>query len=270
MTAFDTRTWQPPPQPGKALSIGLTVLVHGLLVFFLFVGVQWKQKQAAVEVEIWSERPRDAKPAKAPELGPEPEQAKPQPEPKPVPNKPEPKPAPKTPEPKVAVKPDIAIKQEKDKKQPEIKKPEPVKELPKDQPKDPWKEALEKEAKQLSAQREAQAKVDRARVLAAAVEAEQKAAGQARGLANYAGKIRTKVKGNIILPLVIEGNPEAVFEVKQLPTGEILSVRLMRSSGSPSLDTAIERAILKSSPLPKPDDPALFQRVLEIRYRPFD
>ena len=33
---------------------------------------------------------------------------------------------------------------------------------------------------------------------------------------------------------------------------------------------AIERAILKSSPLPKPDDPSLFRRDLEIKYRPFE
>ena len=37
-----------------------------------------------------------------------------------------------------------------------------------------------------------------------------------------------------------------------------------------ALDTAIERAILKSSPLPKPDDPSLFQRELTIKYKPFE
>ena len=99
---------------------------------------------------------------------------------------------------------------------------------------------------------------------------EQKAAGRASGLASYVGKIRTKVKGNITLPIGIQGNPEAVFEINQLPTGEILSVKLMHSSGNAQLDASIERAILKSSPLPKPDDPSLFQRVLEIRYKPFD
>ena len=56
----------------------------------------------------------------------------------------------------------------------------------------------------------------------------------------------------------------------ELPTGEVLEVKLRRSSGNPSLDAAIERAILKSSPLPKPDDPALFQRTLEIKYKPFE
>ena len=32
----------------------------------------------------------------------------------------------------------------------------------------------------------------------------------------------------------------------------------------------IERAIKKSSPLPDPPDPALFQRTLKIKYRPFE
>jgi colicin import membrane protein len=78
------------------------------------------------------------------------------------------------------------------------------------------------------------------------------------------------VRGNIVLPPGIQGNPEAIFEVSQLPSGEVLDVRQKRSSGNPALDSAIERAIRKSSPLPKPDDPALFQRTLEIRYRPFE
>ena len=104
----------------------------------------------------------------------------------------------------------------------------------------------------------------------AAAEAEQRAAAGKKGLQDYAAKIRAKVKGNISLPPSIQGNPEAIFEVNQLPTGEVLEVKLKRSSGNASLDAAIERAILKSSPLPKPDDPALFQRTLEIKYKPFE
>jgi colicin import membrane protein len=104
----------------------------------------------------------------------------------------------------------------------------------------------------------------------AAAESEQRASSNKRGLADYAAKIRGKVRGNIVLPPSIQGNPEAIFAVDQLPSGEILAVKLKRSSGNPGLDTAIERAILKSSPLPKPDDPALFQRELTIKYKPFE
>ena len=104
----------------------------------------------------------------------------------------------------------------------------------------------------------------------AAAEAEQRASANRRGLESYAAKIRGKIRGNIVLPPSIQGNPEAVFEVNQLPSGEVLDVRLKRSSGNAALDTAIERAIRKSSPLPKPDDPSLFRRDFEIKYKPFE
>ncbi len=68
----------------------------------------------------------------------------------------------------------------------------------------------------------------------------------------------------------MKGNPEAVFNVTQLPSGDIVTVRLKQSSGNPALDAAIERAILKSSPLPKPGQADLFERSLELRFRPLD
>lgn len=101
----------------------------------------------------------------------------------------------------------------------------------------------------------------------------QSAGGNAgnRGEDEYKDKIRGKIRGNITLPSGINGNPEAIFEVTQLPTGEILPpVKILKSSGHKGLDEAVERAILKSSPLPKPSDPALFQRTLKIPYRPYE
>jgi colicin import membrane protein len=45
---------------------------------------------------------------------------------------------------------------------------------------------------------------------------------------------------------------------------------MRRSSGNRAYDEAIERAILKSSPLPRPDQPSLFRRELELKFRPLD
>ena len=56
----------------------------------------------------------------------------------------------------------------------------------------------------------------------------------------------------------------------QLPTGEVLNARLRKSSGHKPYDDAVERAILKASPLPKPERPDLFQRSLELKFRPLD
>ncbi len=49
-------------------------------------------------------------------------------------------------------------------------------------------------------------------------------------------------------------NPRAVFRIDQLPTGDIISVRKIKSSGVPAYDDAVEKAIHKSSPLPKKKD----------------
>ena len=264
-----------PAEPGKRYALALTVLVHLLLAGFLFLGVQWKRSKPEVyEVELWSPTPKPAQyvPAPPPEVAPEP----PKPEPKPLP-KTEPKVEPPPPK-----KPDIAIKEEKKKPEPkkeppkpEPPKPEPKKPEPKPEPKKPepprfdFSKELASETTQLKSVAKSSSNTQQM-ANAAAAEAEQRASANQRGKADYANRIRGKIRGNIVLPPAIQGNPEAVFMVDQLPTGEVLDVKLKRSSGNASLDAAIERAIRKSSPLPKPDNPALFERTLEIKYKPFE
>jgi colicin import membrane protein len=84
----------------------------------------------------------------------------------------------------------------------------------------------------------------------------------------YIEKIRARIWSNINPPSELKGNPEAIFDVVQIPTGEVLSARLRKSSGNKDYDDAVERAILKSSPLPKPDRPDQFQRELTLKFRP--
>jgi len=265
----------PPPETEQSntSALALSAIVHILLIAALFFGVQWKsQSPSSVEVEVWR-----AAPAPAPVAKPEPT---PEPPPKPEP-KPEPKPIPKT-EPAPTIKPDIAIKDEKKPKKEEPKKPEPKKEEPKKpEPKKPepdrrpsFDDELKREQKQIEQQKAVQDQRDRAAAEAnqlAQLKAEQATSARSRGLADYASKIRGKIKGNTsITGLAIQGNPQAIFEVTQLPSGEVLSVKLRKSSGNKLLDDAIERGILKSSPLPLPDQSDLFQRVLELKYKPFD
>ena len=109
-------------------------------------------------------------------------------------------------------------------------------------------------------QREQKEKID-------AQQAASKAAAS-KAFADYVNRIQAKIRGNVILPPEVIGNPEAVFEVVQLPTGEIISEELRKSSGSRVYDEAVSRAILKSSPLPKPDSADQFQRSLLLKFRP--
>lgn len=271
-----------PEEPGKKYALAFTFMVHAGLIAALFLGVQWKRSAPeAMEVELWSSRPTPATQAPPPP---------PPPEVKPEPPKPQPKVEPK-PEPLPPKKPDIAIKEEKKPPKPEPKKsepkpepkPEPKKPEPKPEPRKPetkpetkpepkpkpavpdFSKELSRETSDLKPRANAQQMAN-----AAAAESEQRASSNKRGLADYAAKIRGKVRGNIVLPPNIQGNPEAIFAVDQLPSGEVLAIKLKHSSGNPGLDAAIERAILKSSPLPKPDDPAHFQRELTIKYKPFE
>ena len=261
----------------------LAAAVHILLVGALFFSVQWRsQAPTAVAVEVWRSGPA---PLPAPIIKPEP---LPEPPPPPPPPKVEPKPEPKPLPPKVEtppVKPDIAVKEEKKKKE-EPKKPEPKpvevkKEEPKkEEPKKPepdrredLAEALARDLKQVQQQKavhDQRARADAELRQLGQAQAELAASALQRGLASYMDRIRGKIKGNIVLPPGIKGNPEGIFDVTQLPTGEIINVKISKSSGNRALDEAIERAIRKSDPLPLPDQPGLFKRELKLKYRPFD
>jgi colicin import membrane protein len=241
----------PPVEPGKRLSLVLTVAVHVLLASFLIYGIRWQtQAPEAVEVELVRALPAAvAHPMPAPEIKPAPN-----PEPK-VEPKVEAKPLPQ-------IKPDIAIKE----------KPKPVKEAP--TPKlDAFQEQLRREQEQLTqikATNAASEELAKVKTAQAEQQAAQAASARNKAIADYVSKIRGRIRGNIVLPSEIKGNPEAVFDVTQLPSGEVLAVKLRQSSGNALLDTAIERAILKSSPLPKPDQGDVFQRSLTLHVHPLD
>jgi len=127
-----------------------------------------------------------------------------------------------------------------------------------------FKDELERETRERMARELAKASPQASREGVAAVP------GDPNATAGYVDKIRAKIRGNVILPPAYSGNPEAEFIVQQLPTGEILSVKLTRSSGSKALDDAWERAILKSSPLPLPEKREIFQATLRLKFSPSD
>jgi len=103
-------------------------------------------------------------------------------------------------------------------------------------------------------------------------QAEEATGGQTQALIDqYRARISAKIRQRVVLPPDLHGNPEAVFEVTLLPGGEIVEVRLRKSSGMSTLDASVQRAILAAQPLPVPDDPELFDqnfRKLLLNFRP--
>ena len=266
------------------ISRALAVAIHFAFLLLLMFGISWQKRHSepAAVVELWNSLspPKEEVPAPQPQPKPvlklepkfEPPPA-PRPEVKPPP-KPEAKPAPK-PEVKPTPKPDIALKEklEKERKLKELqaKKEDEAKKQKAHEleakKKEDEKKKLEKEkaAQEAEAKRLAQEKQAIADQLA-----KQQAAAQRSLNEKYIGLIQNHVKRQIIEPPNLQGNPQVEFDVVLIPGGEVLTVKLRRSSGVPAYDAAVERAILKSSPLPLPPDPALFQqfRDLHLKIRP--
>lgn len=89
-----------------------------------------------------------------------------------------------------------------------------------------------------------------------------------RSDSGYIASITSKVKSTTSYSgsTDVAGNPKAEFKVEQLPTGEIISARLVKSSGIPGFDDAVEKGIIKASPLPKKKDGTV-ERTLVIAFK---
>ena len=238
-------------EPGYGRSFALAFAIHAVLIAVMFFGVRMQSYQPeTVSVELWEPPP-------------------PLPSPVVEPPKPEPKiePEPPKPEPKIE-KPEIVEKPApKPKAEPKPKpKPPPVAK-PKPAPRDL---ELEKRAQAELAREQSEFRERQAKAQARDQAAREQAAARDRAMAAWVSKIRNKIRSNINLPPDLVGDPEAIFDVALLPTGEVLTARMRKSSGHPGYDDAVYRAILKSSPLPKPEPASLFERQLELRFRPRD
>ncbi|OYY82075.1 MAG: protein TolA [Hydrogenophilales bacterium 17-61-9] len=273
-------------RPGSSLAAGAMALgVHVLFLLLLVFGVSWQTRHPApVMVDIWDALPPSPPPRPQPKIvSPEPVKA-------PVP-KIEPAPMVKEAPPKA---PDIAL----EKKKADAERMQKLKALHEAEQKARAdaarveaeavrkaheKQLAEQKKRELLRQMEEEDLVRRMADETAANEARQARLAEARAAAGkrqaevarvvgqHRDLIRAKVHSNTRLPDNLPGNPEVRFLVKLLPTGEVVSVRLTRSSGNAAYDAAVERAIEKSSPLPLPaerDARAEFVPELSFVHRP--
>jgi len=256
-------------------SLMLAFGMHALLFLFLWGGIRWQSSEpVGVEAEVWDMTVQQA----APPPPPEPE---PQPEPEPVKQTPPPPPPPEVVQPKPQ-EPDIALQRKKEKEKQEKLAEEKRKEEEK-------KRKLEEEQeRKLAEQQKKKEKeeADKAKKLAEKKEADKlakaraaemqritgAAAGATTGTAakstaprmdgGYVAALKAKIQSNVSYTGGKQ-DVEGIFRITQLPTGEVISVRKIKSSGVPSYDAAVENAINKSSPLPKKKDGTV-ERELDI------
>lgn len=137
------------------------------------------------------------------------------------------------------------------------------------------KAAKEKAAKEAEAKRQALRAAMRGDALEAAgipngnADRNQRGGG---GNDNYGAMLRDRIKPRVIYNAPDRSdsaNPTASFRVRVGSNGQVQSVDLLRSSGNPRFDDAVQKGILASSPLPKPPS-GKYPSYIDIDYRMYD
>jgi len=285
------------PRPPDRLTRGamLAILAHLGLVVALSLGVNWKTSEPeGVEAELWAAVPQVAAPRAM----------EPEPKPKPAPPPEPPKPTPKTetpPPPPPDRDAEIAREKRDQKEKLERQRLEEERQRAEQEKRERERERAQREAEE--AKREAQDKKEEAERKKVELEKQKKAeaerlakieaqraenlkriqgeanatgapgstgtAAQSAGpSAGYAGRIKARIKPNIVFTDDLPGNPIAAVEVKVAPDGTIIGRRLVTSSGVASWDEAVLRAIDRTAVLPRnPDGPTPPSMLIEFRPR---
>lgn len=288
-----------PPADSRWLgSLLMALVAHALLVAALTWGIGWQKQTttAVAQAELWARMPQSAAPRLVDE-GPdsteregEETKAAPPPQPAPQPVKPTEK-APPVEEPAKA-QADIALQQQREREQAKRQLQE-KKEQQARQQAELERKAAEKAAKEIAENaRQAQATKDRADAVKKSVAAAANASGDASGTgttrqssapvvgksdgtastglsAGYQDRLRAAVRPNIVYTEIISGNPTAEVEVRTLPDGTVISSRITKSSGVPSWDEAVLKAMERTAKLPR-DENGRTPSPIPFLFRPKD
>lgn len=101
-----------------------------------------------------------------------------------------------------------------------------------------------------------------------AEEARRLEAMESGEMARYLYAIQQKIRRNWVQPASAHPGIECVALVRQLPGGEVVGVQFASCNGDAAVQRSIEAAIYKASPLPQPENAALFDRNLRITVKP--
>jgi colicin import membrane protein len=260
----------PPKLPGMRSGLALAIAAHVLLIVAIAWSVHWKASEPeGVEAELWAAVPQTAAPrVEAP-------QPPPQPQPRPTPPPPVVQLAPPTPvqqDAQIAIERERAAREkarqeelqraEAARRAEELKKREDAKKLEAERQRladEAEKKKLAEQAKKDEARQASIREANLKRMMKEAGGSDDplasgNAARTAGPSAGYAGRIKARIKPNILLAAPIEGNPAATVEVKVAPDGTIVGKKLVTASNSKLWDETVLRAIDKTEVLPKDID----------------
>ena len=236
-----------------------TLLVH--VAVLLLLGANWSTdtykthevRQVKSLKATMVALPSKAKSAPKPQEKPKPKPVEP---PKPAaPPVEKPKPTPKKPEPQLTTKPNQET---------------PVKPEPK-----PDKEALAKAREQAAQIRRQQQAQDALMAAAQEEEAFEQAESDAEVAESYIAMLKQVIENNWSRPLSARNGMQAELLIQLVPTGEIVSVNIVQSSGDAAFDRSAENAVKRVGRFDELQDMPgeVFERYfrkLRFRFRPED
>ncbi len=265
--ASAARLLRPPRERGTGKAFALAAVMHLLLIWLLYHGINWQNNTpAGAEAEIWTEIPDT--PAPPPPPTP---QVKAQPAP-----------------PARDEEAEIALLQEKKRKQQEAEArrqqqlaaqaaaaaqqkamQEKQKQIEQQRQADLQKQQQQQKAQQEKTRQQAEAKAEADAKAKAAAEVKAKldterkqrlaalqgqlgsgkGAGGTATSPGYAEKVQRRVRPNIVWAGETAGL-ETVVSVRCSPSGTLLSASITRSSGNEQWDQAALRAVQRSDPMP--------------------
>ena len=88
------------------------------------------------------------------------------------------------------------------------------------------------------------------------------------GCLEYIAQIIAKIERNWLRPPGISTGLRSVVRVSQIPGGEVVQAEIQTNSGDSAFDRSVEDAVLRSSPLPVPKDPSMFDRNFVLSFEP--
>jgi colicin import membrane protein len=84
----------------------------------------------------------------------------------------------------------------------------------------------------------------------------------------WAAALAAHVQRNYLKPPGAPDDFSCQVRMQLLPDGTVTNARIVKSCGSAPLDRAVEDAVFRSSPMPRPADPSVFERDLLINFTP--
>jgi len=124
------------------------------------------------------------------------------------------------------------------------------------------------ERKRVAAEQARQADIRNQMASELAAEEERRVAVESGLLAQYVALITNRVERNWVKPASVKPGLSCEVYVKQIPGGEVVDVRIGECNGDAAVIRSIEAAVYRSSPLPTPGDPSLFERNLRFAFKP--